>query len=176
MRTAEPDRDLGRRPDPQGLAAHPDRTGLPGAVRHPYPEDVRRPGHRPRAGRTAADSAAAAAAALGIGTGSTLYNDIEQYPSNASCRAAVLSFLSGWVERLHTRGYLAGMYSSGSSGITDVCAAYDDTRYLGLDQIWIAWWNGVADTDGARTAPTTATPTSSACTSTPGTSPRRGAA
>ncbi|MBF5029825.1 MULTISPECIES: glycoside hydrolase domain-containing protein [unclassified Micromonospora] len=99
-------------------------------------------------GRTAADSAAAAAAALGIGAGSTLYNDVEQYPSNASCRAAVLSFLSGWVERLHTRGYLAGMYSSGSSGITDVCAAYDDTRYLRLDQIWIAWWNGVADTDG----------------------------
>ncbi|MFF0877145.1 glycoside hydrolase domain-containing protein [Micromonospora aurantiaca (nom. illeg.)] len=99
-------------------------------------------------GRTAADSAAAAAVALGIGAGSTLYNDIEQYPSNASCRAAVLSFLSGWVERLHTRGYLAGMYSSGSSGITDVCAAYHDTRYLRLDQIWIAWWNGVADTDG----------------------------
>ncbi len=99
-------------------------------------------------GRTAADSAVAAAAALGIGAGSTLYNDIEQYPTNASCRAAVLSFLSGWVERLHTRGYLAGMYSSGSSGIKDVCDAYDDTRYLRLDQIWIAWWNGVADTDG----------------------------
>ncbi|MCZ7429934.1 DUF1906 domain-containing protein [Micromonospora sp. WMMA1949] len=99
-------------------------------------------------GRTAADSAVAAATALGIGAGSTLYNDIEQYPTSASCRAAVLSFLSGWVERLHTRGYLAGMYSSGSSGITDVCGAYHDTRYLRLDQIWIAWWNGVADTDG----------------------------
>ena len=99
-------------------------------------------------GRTAADSAAGAAQALGIGAGSTLYNDIEQYPTTAACRAAVLSFLSGWVERLHTRGYLAGMYSSGSSGIRDVCDAYHDTRYLRLDQIWIAWWNGVADTDG----------------------------
>ncbi|PGH44346.1 hypothetical protein COO58_07820 [Micromonospora sp. WMMA1996] len=101
-------------------------------------------------GATAADDAVGAAQALGIGVGSTLYNDVEHYPSSASCRAAVLSFLSGWVERLHARGYLAGMYSSGSSGIKDVCDAYDDTRYLRLDQIWIAWWNGVADT-GAGT-------------------------
>ena len=99
-------------------------------------------------GGTAADSAVSAAQALGIGAGSTIYNDIEAYPSNASCRAAVLSFLSGWTQRLHTRGYLAGLYSSGSSGIRDVCDAYDDTAYTRLDQIWIAWWNGVADTDG----------------------------
>ncbi|WP_089154332.1 glycoside hydrolase domain-containing protein [Micromonospora sp. NBS 11-29] len=101
-------------------------------------------------GASAADGAVAAAQALGIGAGSTLYNDIEQYPSTAACRAAVLSFLTGWIERLHTRGYLAGMYSSGSSGVKDVCDAYHDTRYLRLDQIWIAWWNGVADT-GAGT-------------------------
>ncbi|MEV0714785.1 glycoside hydrolase domain-containing protein [Asanoa sp. NPDC050611] len=99
-------------------------------------------------GGTAADSAVSAAQALGIGAGSTIYNDVEHYPSNASCKAAVLSFLSGWTERLHTRGYLAGVYSSGSSGIKDVCDAYDDPAYTRLDQIWIAWWNGVADTDG----------------------------
>ena len=97
-------------------------------------------------GGTAADSAVSAAQALGIGAGSTIYNDIEAYPSNASCRAAVLSFLSGWTQRLHTRGYLAGVYSSGASGIRDVCDAYDDPGYTRLDQIWIAWWNGVADT------------------------------
>ncbi|MET7704814.1 glycoside hydrolase domain-containing protein [Micromonospora sp. NPDC005413] len=98
-------------------------------------------------GASAANSAANAAQALGIGSASTIYNDIEQYPSNASCRAAVLSFLSGWVEQLHVRGYLAGMYSSGSSGIKDVCDAYGNPTYTRLDQIWIAWWNGVADTD-----------------------------
>ncbi|MGW1486014.1 MULTISPECIES: glycoside hydrolase domain-containing protein [Micromonospora] len=98
-------------------------------------------------GVLAANSAANAAQALGIGTASTIYNDIEQYPSNTSCRAAVLSFLSGWTEQLHVRGYLAGMYSSGSSGIKDVCDAYDNPSYTRLDQIWIAWWNGVADTD-----------------------------
>ena len=99
-------------------------------------------------GTTAANSAATAAQNLGIGAASTIYNDIEQYPSNASCKAAVLSFLSGWVQQLHARGYLAGMYSSGSSGIKDVCAEYDNPSYTRLDQIWIAWWNGVADTDG----------------------------
>nr|WP_236646807.1 glycoside hydrolase domain-containing protein [Micromonospora acroterricola] len=98
-------------------------------------------------GVSAANSAANAAQALGIGSASTIYNDIEQYPSNTSCRAAVLSFLSGWVEQLHARGYLAGMYSSGSSGIKDVCDAYGNPAYTRLDQIWIAWWNGVADTD-----------------------------
>ncbi|MEH1100498.1 glycoside hydrolase domain-containing protein [Micromonospora sp. CPCC 205561] len=98
-------------------------------------------------GRGAADSAANAAQALGIGAGSTIYNDIEHYPTTTACRAAVLSFVSGWVDRLHARGYLAGMYSSGSSGIRDVCLEYNNPSYTRLDQIWIAWWNGVADTD-----------------------------
>ncbi len=99
-------------------------------------------------GVSAANSAANAASALGIGPGSTIYNDMEHYPTNASCKAAVLSFLSGWVVQLHARGYLAGMYSSGSSGIKDVCDEYHNPSYTRLDQIWIAWWNGVADTDG----------------------------
>ncbi|GIF86218.1 glycoside hydrolase domain-containing protein [Catellatospora bangladeshensis] len=98
-------------------------------------------------GVTAANSAVSAAQALGIGAGSTIYNDIEHYPTTASCRAAVLSFLSGWTEQLHARGYLSGMYSSGSSGIRDVCAEHDNPAYTRIDQLWIAWWNGVADTD-----------------------------
>jgi hypothetical protein len=104
-------------------------------------------------GVTAANSAVSAAQALGIGAGSTIYNDIEHYPSTTSCKAAVLSFLSGWVEQLHARGYLAGMYSSGSSGIRDVCSEYHNPSYTRLDQIWIAWWNGVADTDGGTYCP-----------------------
>ena len=50
-------------------------------------------------GVTAANSAVNAAQALGIVAGSTIYNDIEHYPSTTSCKAAVLSFLSGWVEQ-----------------------------------------------------------------------------
>ncbi|MGC4807667.1 glycoside hydrolase domain-containing protein [Micromonospora sp. DT233] len=98
-------------------------------------------------GATRATAAVNAAKALGIPAGSAIYNDIEQYPSSASCTAAVLSYLSGWTERLHTLGYLSGMYSSGSSGVKDVCNAYNDTRYTRLDHLWIGWWNGVADTD-----------------------------
>ncbi|WP_020520300.1 glycoside hydrolase domain-containing protein [Catelliglobosispora koreensis] len=104
-------------------------------------------------GMTSASSAVSAAQALGIPPGSAIYNDIEHYPSNASCRAAVLSYLSGWTQRLHALGYLSGMYSSGSSGITDVCNAYHDPQYTRLDHLWIAWWNGVADTDAGSYCP-----------------------
>jgi hypothetical protein len=104
-------------------------------------------------GSTAATSAVNAAQSLGILAGSAIYNDIESYPSNASCKAAVLSFLSGWTDTLHTHGYLAGMYSSGSSGITDVASAYNDPSYSRVDHIWLAWWNGVADTNAGSYAP-----------------------
>ncbi|MFY1692136.1 glycoside hydrolase domain-containing protein [Plantactinospora sp. WMMB782] len=104
-------------------------------------------------GATAATGAVNAAQALGIPAGSAIYNDIEHYPSNPSCRAAVLSYLSGWTDRLHALGYLAGMYSSGSSGIADVASAYDDPAYSRVDHIWFAWWNGVADTDAGPYAP-----------------------
>ncbi|WP_178132632.1 glycoside hydrolase domain-containing protein [Phytohabitans rumicis] len=104
-------------------------------------------------GATAASSAVNAAQALGIPAGSVIYNDIEHYPSTASCKAAVLSYLSGWTQRLHALGYLSGMYSSGSSGIADVCGAYNDTRYLRVDHLWFAWWNGAADTDAGQYCP-----------------------
>ncbi|MDI1461181.1 DUF1906 domain-containing protein [Catellatospora sp. KI3] len=104
-------------------------------------------------GRTAANSSTTAAKALGIGAGSTIFNDMEAYPTSASCKAAVLSFLSGWTERLHELGYVSGMYSSGNSGIKDVCAEYGNPAYTQVDQLWIAWWNGVADTDAGTYCP-----------------------
>ncbi|MBO4206468.1 glycoside hydrolase domain-containing protein [Micromonospora echinofusca] len=106
-------------------------------------------------GATRATSAVSAAQALGIPTGSVLYNDIEHYPSSDSCRAAVLSYLSGWTERLHALGYLSGMYSSGSSGVRDLCGAYHDTRYTRVDHLFFGWWNGVADTDAGDYCPDT---------------------
>jgi len=104
-------------------------------------------------GASRATSAVNAAKALGIPAGSTIYNDIEQYPSNASCKAAVLSYLSGWTQRLHTLGYLSGMYSSGSSGVRDLCSAYDDPSYTRVDHLWFAWWNNVANTDAGPYCP-----------------------
>ncbi len=104
-------------------------------------------------GAASATRAVNAAKALGIPPGSAIYNDIEHYPSNASCKAAVLSYLSGWTERLHALGYLSGVYSSGSSGITDVCSEYQNAAYTRLDHLWIAWWNGQANTDAGPYCP-----------------------
>ncbi|WP_368050696.1 glycoside hydrolase domain-containing protein [Micromonospora sp. C28SCA-DRY-2] len=104
-------------------------------------------------GASRATSAVNAAQALGIPAGSVIYNDIEHYPSSEACKAAVLSYLSGWTERLHTLGYLSGMYSSGSSGVRDLCGAYHDTRYTRVDHLFFGWWNGVADTDAGDYCP-----------------------
>jgi len=104
-------------------------------------------------GASRAASAVSAARALGIPAGSTIFNDIEHYPSNPSCRAAVLSYLSGWTERLHALGYLSGMYSSGSSGVADLCGAYHDPAYTRVDHLWFAWWNNVANVDAGPYCP-----------------------
>lgn len=104
-------------------------------------------------GASRASTAVNTAKNLGIPPGSAIYNDIEHYPSNASCKAAVLSYLSGWTERLHVLGYLSGMYSSGSSGVADLCSAYNDSRYTRVDHLWFAWWNGVANTDAGQYCP-----------------------
>ena len=80
-----------------------------------------RPRHRAVAGLTAATARppprrrwASAPAAPSTTTSSST-----RRPRRAS--AAVLSFLSGWASSCTRAGYLAGMYSSGSSGIKDVC-------------------------------------------------------
>ncbi|MCY0923742.1 DUF1906 domain-containing protein [Streptomyces sp. H27-G5] len=109
-------------------------------------------------GSDAADASAAAAHALGIPAGSALYSDIEGYPSTASCKAAVLSFLSGWTTRLHSKGYLSGVYSSASSGVKDAAAEYHNPAYTRVDHIWFAWWNSAADTKAGNSAPPTAWP------------------
>lgn len=98
-------------------------------------------------GSDAAANSASVAASLGIPAGSVLYNDIEGYSSTAGCRAAVLSFLTGWTEQLHAHGYLSGVYSSAGSGIKDFANAYNDTSYTRVDHIWFAWWNDAADVD-----------------------------
>ncbi|MFF0727081.1 glycoside hydrolase domain-containing protein [Streptomyces sp. NPDC004134] len=104
-------------------------------------------------GVSAANASVTAAQSLGIPAGSALYSDIEGYTSTASCKAAVMSYVSGWTEGLHAKGYLSGLYSSASSGIRDAASVYDDTRYLRVDHLWFAWWNGVADTDAGSYVP-----------------------
>ncbi|MEU3254837.1 glycoside hydrolase domain-containing protein [Streptomyces sp. NPDC006997] len=106
-------------------------------------------------GVSAAAGAISAAANLGIPAGSAIYSDIEAYNSTASCKAAVLSYLSGWTERLHSGGYLSGFYSSAASGIRDAASEYDNSAYTRVDHLFYAWWNGAADTNTGSYVPST---------------------
>lgn len=91
-------------------------------------------------GKAAADDAAAQAEVLGLPAGSPVYNDLEGYRlGNATCTRAVQSFVTGWVQELHARGMVAGLYGSAGSTIRDVSALPGDLP----DAVWIADWNGV---------------------------------
>ena len=93
-------------------------------------------------GRAAAKDAAAKAEALGMGYGSALYDDIEQYTTtDTACRAAVLRFVSGWTKELHRLGYLAGVYANLSSGAPDLSSVYTSRSYVRPDALWIARWD-----------------------------------
>ncbi len=105
-------------------------------------------------GRAEASDAVAKASALGMVAPSTVYSDMEGYDNtNASCVAAVLSYLSGWTYALHAQAYEAGVYSSASSGIHDLSAHHGSSNYHRPDDIWIAWWNSLADVDGGTYVP-----------------------
>ncbi|GAB3745175.1 hypothetical protein GCM10027598_81280 [Amycolatopsis oliviviridis] len=106
-------------------------------------------------GKDAAASAIAANTALGFGPGSVIYSDIEGYSSTAACKASVLSYVSGWTEALHAKGWLSGVYTSAGSGIKDLASAYTNTAYTRTDHIWFAWWNDKADVDTGSYAPST---------------------
>jgi peptidoglycan hydrolase-like protein with peptidoglycan-binding domain len=100
-------------------------------------------------GRAEATSTVARAQELGIGKGSTLWYDMEAYDSgNTACRESALSFLSAWTNRLHQLDYVSGVYSSAGSGIADLDNARVNRpgRFAMPDRIWIARWDGVANT------------------------------
>ena len=100
-------------------------------------------------GGAEADKTVAAAQALGISAGSTLWYDLEAFAtSRTDCRESALAFLSAWTERLHARGYVSGVYSSAASAIKmlDDARATRPGAYVMPDQLWVADWNGRADT------------------------------
>lgn len=97
-------------------------------------------------GTAAADDAITQAAALGIGPGNPIYYDMEGYSRTTTNSTAVLEFLEAWTVRLHSRGYVSGVYGSAASTISDLVAAYP-TPYVEPDHIWIANWNGRRTTD-----------------------------
>jgi hypothetical protein len=89
------------------------------------------------------------AEALGITKRSTLWYDLEGFDiTNRHCRESALRFLSSWVSNVKRLGYATGVYSSASSGIKML----DDARIKQTPgivlpgYIWIARWDGVANT------------------------------
>ncbi|WP_183099540.1 glycoside hydrolase domain-containing protein [Nocardioides pelophilus] len=102
-----------------------------------------------RQGRAEAVKAVDAAKALGIVPRSTLWYDLEGFDHTLRrCRESALAFLSAWTTKLHDLKYVSGVYSSAGSGIKML----DDVRverpgaYTLPDMIWIARWDGVANT------------------------------
>ncbi|HSX66550.1 glycoside hydrolase domain-containing protein [Nocardioides sp.] len=100
-------------------------------------------------GKLEAERAVTAAKNLGIVPRSTLFYDLEGFDlGNTNCRESALRFVHAWTLRLHELGYKSGFYSSASSGIKMV----DDARvnHPGVfalpDTLWIARWDGVANT------------------------------
>jgi hypothetical protein len=96
-------------------------------------------------GAAAADDAIADAQSLGIPRGNPIYDDMESYPTGASNSSTVLSFLSAWTSELHAKGYISGVYSSASTGVSDLAAQYGN-GYEEPDDLWIADWNGSKST------------------------------
>jgi hypothetical protein len=104
--------------------------------------------HAAAEGSAAASDAVAQAQALGVGAGNPIYDDMEQYSTGGASSAAVLAYLSGWTNQLHAEGYASGVYSSASSGITDLVRAAG-SGYSEPDDLWIAHWDGRATTSDA---------------------------
>jgi len=96
-------------------------------------------------GAAAAVDAVEEAGAVAMGPGSPIYFDMESYSQTSSATAATLAFLEAWTEKLHSLGYVSGVYSSSASGIEDL-AGQVGSGYTLPDDIWIANWNGQQNT------------------------------
>jgi Domain of unknown function (DUF1906) len=94
-------------------------------------------------GEEAAVDAVAQAAAIAMGPGSPIYYDMESYTRTSSSTNATLTFLEAWTEKLHSLGYVSGVYSSSASGIADLVSRLG-TGYTQPDSLWFANWNGQA--------------------------------
>lgn len=79
--------------------------------------------------------------ALGFGdaTGTPIVYDMEAFPNNSSCRAAVKSFMQGWVDQLAVApAQVSGIYGSAcASFLQDQASLARPPRY-----IWAANWDG----------------------------------
>ncbi len=102
-----------------------------------------------RQARREATGAVAAARALGIVKRSTLWYDLEGFDvTQRHCRESAIAFLSAWTTRIRALGYVSGVYSSAGSGIKmlDQARVNRPDEVVLPDRIWIARWDGKANT------------------------------
>lgn len=105
-------------------------------------------------GTSDASDAVTRAKALGLLPGSALYADVEHYDrAVSSCRTAVRRYVSAWTKKLHSSGYLAGVYVHQDSGLRDLSDSYNSTTYARPDAVWMARWDGNSALTGWPTAP-----------------------
>ncbi len=102
-----------------------------------------------RQARREATKAVNAAQALGIVKRSTLWYDLEGFDvTNRHCRESAIAFLSAWTTKIRALGYVSGVYSSAGSGIKmlDDARVNRPDKVVLPDRIWIARWDGLANT------------------------------
>lgn len=102
---------------------------------------------------------------LGLGTGSVIYYDIENYTPSATCSgnptgSYVNSFLSGWVSEIQHNGYIAGVYGNpapastwyaGDTGYSTVSPSPSDVFIAKQDSRVTIWGlTGLSDTAWAQ--------------------------
>lgn len=100
-------------------------------------------------GKLEAERAVKAATALGLTPGSTLFYDLEAFDiGNTRCRESAIRFVHAWTVRLHQLDFVSGYYSSAGSGIKmlDDVLKTRPTAFVLPDQLWIARWDGKANT------------------------------
>jgi hypothetical protein len=93
--------------------------------------------------------AIAGAQAVGLGAGSAIYVDLENYSmTDPVCSAATVAFVSGWTQELRRQGYVSGAYGGPGSLMRDMSNAVTsgDPTFVAPDHIWVAHWNQLQTT------------------------------
>src|SRR6188472_3622248 len=105
-------------------------------------------------GKLEAQRAVRVARNLGIVPGSTLFYDLEAFDTrrSSSCTNSAIRFLHAWTRTLHSYRYASGYYSSAASGMRmmDDQRAKSGNNITMPDQIWIADWDGRANTSSSH--------------------------
>jgi hypothetical protein len=114
--------------------------------------DEIKPAQAAAEGQQAASQAVTDAASFGLGGGTPIYYDMEAYDEkNASCKSAVLTFLSAWDSQLEASGYVSGVYSSAGSGVIDLqtTASVGGHPLVEPQAIWFALWDNAVNLTGS---------------------------